>query len=200
MLNIKELLSGEIQRMSHIERYSSYPMIRRENVAEHSFFVAFYGWIIARDMQCRGFPVNLATVLEKAIIHDVDECLTGDILRPIKYSVPGLYDAIENAAKDMLGQLSEDLGIGKLLPLLWSNSKNGDLEGHIVYFADFIAVLSYLWQEDSFGNKRAAAIAKECMQWFYKIMNNMPAPHSEALAPYFAQVEAFAKEAFDDVC
>ncbi len=87
-----------------MSRFSSFPVQRVENVAEHLFWVAMYSHLISVDLNYRRntelrkgettIPfVDHAEVLQKALIHDLPEAKSGDIQRAYKYSIPELKTA-----------------------------------------------------------------------------------------------------------
>ena len=47
-LDLKELLLGDPNRLRYVQRYSTSMVIHRENVAEHSYYVALYGRYLCR--------------------------------------------------------------------------------------------------------------------------------------------------------
>ena len=71
MLDIDQLLTGSIHRMSHVNRYSSVPVNRKENVAEHSWFVAFYAYMIGKDLEAHQHEVDFGELLSRALVHDL---------------------------------------------------------------------------------------------------------------------------------
>lgn len=93
---VVEAAAGDVRRLSFVTRYSSIPISVKENVGEHSFWVALYAAMIHRA--ARPADGHLAgAILLKAVIHDQAECVTGDIVRTFKYSSQALKDAIDEA-------------------------------------------------------------------------------------------------------
>jgi 5'-deoxynucleotidase YfbR-like HD superfamily hydrolase len=52
------------------------------NLAEHQYLVTFVAWQIARQLKKRGAKIDLAKVMEFALIHDLGELFGGDISIP----------------------------------------------------------------------------------------------------------------------
>ncbi len=73
------IMNSSIRRMAHIQRYSSFPTNRKENVAEHTFYCTITAHCIALDLLDRGFDIDPNVVVVKAIYHDGEESLTGDL-------------------------------------------------------------------------------------------------------------------------
>jgi 5'-deoxynucleotidase YfbR-like HD superfamily hydrolase len=157
------LLCGNLQRASHVFRYSSRPVIARETVAEHSFYVALYALIIGRRM---GTPVLMGTLLGRAVAHDLDESLTGDFQRSFKYANPSLRLEIAKAANDFMLKLMLPFGNPGLEVFSdWEDAKENDLEGAIIKVADFLAVVAYIIKELRMGNHHLMDIVSECEEY-----------------------------------
>lgn len=170
-------LHGSIRRMHHVTRYSSLPVIKPENVAAHSWQVAFISYLIATDLQDCGVAVETGTVLTGAITHDVSECLSGDIIRSYKYSSPEMEDITRRADAANVKQLARELGVGRL-EWDWTGAKDATLEGRIVAFADYVCVVTYCVEEHRMGNRMLDQIIEG-------VYRNLLAPLRED--PHFGQ-------------
>lgn len=83
--SMKRFLSN-IRNLDKIIRFNTMTRLKDETVAEHSFHAAFYAMILA-DLEIRaGNKVNVEKVLRGAIVHDMEEALTGDVIHSFKYS------------------------------------------------------------------------------------------------------------------
>ena len=80
--------TSDVRRLSSVWRYSSVPVAVQENVAEHSYWVALYGAMIHRALDPN--VGILGHVVLKSLLHDLGECVTGDVVRIFKYSTPEL--------------------------------------------------------------------------------------------------------------
>jgi putative hydrolase of HD superfamily len=136
--------------MHHVTRYSSLPVIKPENVAAHSWQVAFITYLIAHDLTEAGHQVDLGIALSGAITHDVSECLSGDIIRSYKYSSPEMEDITRRADAANVEKLAEQIGVSLLWD--WTGAKDYSLEGRIVAFADYVCVVTYCVEEHRMGN------------------------------------------------
>jgi len=154
--------------MSHVYRYSSIPVIRRENVAEHSWYVAFYSLVVAKDLKSRGFDVDFGKLLERALVHDLDESMTGDFLRGVKYGHPDLKRALDELSEQMIRLMGDELGADLLLA--WKKCKADDIEGDIISVVDLARVISYVYEEMKSGNQHVAHIITECCAWIKKFL------------------------------
>jgi 5'-deoxynucleotidase YfbR-like HD superfamily hydrolase len=155
-LNMREMLSGDINRLRYVKRFSTCHVVHTENVAEHAYFVGLYSLLIGEWVSDHGQEVDMGVLLTKCLLHDVDEARTGDIHRPFKY----YNDMITKALKWGAGQMFLEI-IGKVvhkeassalgMAMQWETCKEG-LEGSILAFSDFLAAFGYIWQEIDCAN------------------------------------------------
>lgn len=151
-MNLKALLTGDVNRLRYVTRYSSIFTLHKENVAEHSFYVGFYAMIIGSELnyRCRVTAgenyVDMGKLLSKALIHDLEESRTGDVTRSFKHSSEALRVLIEERSKSEVETAIQDLDLDSRHELqdYWNDSKDDSIEGRIIAFCDFLSVLSYM--------------------------------------------------------
>lgn len=161
-MNLRAMLTGGIQRLAHANRYSTYHVNREENVAEHTCFVSLYCLLIGKDLEANTkSKVDWSKLLQSALFHDLDEALTGDFLRSVKYKTPGLKELLDSAAENTIVSLEEEMDAqGYILPL-WKQCKDKTVEGYILRIADFLGVASYVIGEFHSGNKHLIHVFDE---------------------------------------
>ena len=160
-INLKGLLVGDLTKLRYVTRFSTCQVMHRESVAEHTFYVTFYAMVLADICEQEGIVVDYATLMHRAMVHDIDEARTGDFNRPFKYSSEALKKALDLSAEKAVEQvvatflepMDPRVGSTSVWYLaLWKESKAADVEGCIVAFADFLSVLSYMLQELQVSN------------------------------------------------
>lgn len=169
MFNIGAALTGTLTRMHRVQRYSSVPVLRPENVAEHSWQIAMISYLIGTDLNQdpklirSGQMIRFEILLPRAITHDVSETLSGDIIRSYKHSSTAMREACHDADLINMAKLRDEIGLptGQALFVDWSNAKASDLEGDIVMLADLLCVVAYCIDERSLGNTRIDTIAQD---------------------------------------
>jgi 5'-deoxynucleotidase YfbR-like HD superfamily hydrolase len=148
-------MSGDVRRLSHVTRFSSIPVAVSENTAEHSFWVALYAVMI--HLELGGRPEDVGAVVLAAVVHDLPECVTGDVVRTLKYSTPELKREVDRAE----GFLSEKLLGPKVRGLLAVSELLGKRPGkkadpehvkNVVKAADFMSLFQYMRREAMRGN------------------------------------------------
>jgi 5'-deoxynucleotidase YfbR-like HD superfamily hydrolase len=149
-----EVYFGLASRFRHVYRYSTVPLLRRENTAEHSWYVTFYAWAMAKHLM-RTHPtleLDLLVLMERACFHDMEEAETGDMIRRVKYANPAMKIALDDVAQEAIEGMDSRLGAQGDLTRAWSNSKLGP-EGVIVATVDILAAVPYLVTELTSGNR-----------------------------------------------
>lgn len=147
---------SEVKRLDYVMRYSSIPAVFQESVSQHTFWVLLHSVLLHRELtQSSNItdPSIEIFIFRKALIHDIGECVTGDVVRTFKYSSVNFKEAVDEA---------EDAMVQKYLPdsikslMLDSNSKNpqdAKYVDSIVKAADFISLFNYMKREHNRGNQ-----------------------------------------------
>src|SRR5687767_4015971 len=94
-MNLYALICGEPSLLRNCLRYNNSFCNHRENVAEHMFYTAFYTMMIGQWLLEKGKKLELETAITGALVHDVDEYFSGDIIRPFKHSSVSLSKEID---------------------------------------------------------------------------------------------------------
>ena len=138
--------TDDVKRLTAVVRYSSIPVAVHENVAEHSFWVSLYAVMIARalgaDSDVQGQVALFGTM------HDLAECVTGDVVRPFKYSSPEFKKAVDEAEADMLVGLPSE--VASLMTDM--DEVRSEYIRTIVKAADWLSVYQYMRREAARGN------------------------------------------------
>lgn len=168
-INLVEAMTGRITRLRFVKRFSNCPRIHEESVAEHSFYTAFFTMLMCMRLGKKGMDVNVGIAVIKALMHDVDECFSGDFIRSFKHSDPLLKMQIDLACdkfqRMFSGSLSTDETLSNTIFNVWKESKL-ETEGKIVSYADFLSVVSYIAQEVDSGNSRMLEHVDELRHYF----------------------------------
>lgn len=158
------------QALCYIERCSNTPHIRSYSVAQHSYYVALYAMLFAdlendrvREEGERLFgkkdyyPLyDTFEVIKKALIHDLEESVTGDILYPVhNENIDFKKLLIQVREKCVDEEVFRELpkNIRKYYIRLWRTSKDGTKEGVLVACMDKFEILMFAIQELDMGNQ-----------------------------------------------
>lgn len=195
-MTLSTLLNGVPSLASHTMRYSNRAVLKRENVAEHTFHTMFYAWVIALDMQSQWeAKLNIEILLVRCLVHDLEECITGDVIRDLKHADPEITRLIEIQGLKAIQSMEKSLGMesGKL-ELPWSDAKVDDLEGQVVRVADCLSVVSYLIGEYTLGNRSLLDIHRNVISYIESVRSKV---RNEYLRGLCNEVLAYFKEAVD---
>lgn len=158
------------RRLRHIKRCNNFPTNAGEDVAQHSYYVTlmvmaftdeYNTWVDSTDAEHTIIDSELA--LRKALLHDTDESITGDIHWNIKHHSKAIHDEIIVATRDVM-MLS--YGNAETLDdyrVMADCCKDG-IEGEIVDIADMLELGLYSWEECSLGNPYLKTMLDRCVK------------------------------------
>lgn len=161
-INLMEMLTGNLQRLRYVIRFSTCHRVHNESVAEHSFYVAMFTKLIGMESIASGTTPNLdlELAISRALMHDVEEARTGDFPRPFKHSTPGLKESLDRASSEAYRQcfnsIFDNCNLKMELHNQWRYAKTNPQEGSLVEFADYLSVLAYIYQEIRGSNSTMA--------------------------------------------
>lgn len=165
MSAVKEVMGGKPSRLRHTYRYSAIPVVFRENVAEHSFWTALIGITIATEI-APGDADLIGEVAVKAMLHDIEESMTGDLIRDMKYHNDEVRESIRKVEDEFARSIFNAIGgaSGVQLEAYWRMSKDDSLSGQIVALADLLCVIAYCDHEQQLGNQteEMRGIRRDC--------------------------------------
>lgn len=168
-MQVKDIFSMA-SSLSSMQRYSQTFMNKKESVLEHTGFVVLFCCLVAQELIALGRQVDVAALLSKAALHDIDEIITGDIPRPTKYFDEEARKNFERIEHFGITKLIDDMAMQKSVYFLWKNSK-ADYEGSIVAIADVAAVAYKVWEEtELLGNNGFSHHANNVTEHLDKIL------------------------------
>lgn len=153
---VVKAISGDIRRLDDVWRYSSIPIVHTEATSTHSFWVTMYSALILKELGGEAMdPSIVAPVLLYATVHDSAECVTGDIIRLMKYATPEMKSSVD-AAEEILSEkhlhptikslIKEAGGMANACP-----GSKGFVKG-VVKVADFMSLFQFMRREAMRGN------------------------------------------------
>lgn len=141
------MFEREYRELSFVPRWSIARLLRRQSVAEHSYYVALYAHQMALTLQLEPHEVMAVTVA--ALYEDLEESFTGDIPGPSKRSM--LYDK-HRFYEWCTGMVEDRFGVfgGNM----WWAAKD-ETVGYILKAANLMDEVAHLSTELQMGNKAA---------------------------------------------
>ena len=156
-------------RLSCIFRFNNVPRLASQSVAEHSYRVPFLSMLVADYLKDRGVEVDKLRLLEMGMLHDIEEVVSGDIIKILK----------QGKFKEELDKMNEQnafcithlLGTrGDEYYSLWNEAKEiKTLEAKIIAFCDMVDRIIYCVKESHLGNNYFRELlefeAKKLYEW-----------------------------------
>lgn len=168
------------RRLKDIKRCNNFPVINQEDVAQHSFYVAFLAMVIADEYNTWASDNNIGysnpfdtehqyvtakteIVIRKALTHDLEESFTSDIPWNIKHMDEQVHETITKAINQRIDKAYENSSTMELYHDIGSKCKDG-FEGRFVDIADMLELGIYCWEERAKGNHFLQPMIDKCMR------------------------------------
>lgn len=167
-------LDSDVKRLDYVNRYSSIPVLHKETVSQHSYWVILYATLIHQSVS--NDEDILRYVMLKSLTHDIMECLTGDVVKTFKYSSISLKKTIDKAEKKLENKLSES--IRQMMGSAVSGKSHIDeYVKDVVKAADFMSLYHFMTRELNMGNREIIPFYKQ-MIYDLQIMANITSKHN----------------------
>lgn len=179
---IKKLLKMKSFRTDEVIRYSGIHSVKPESLSHHIIEVQLVALLIAAELEIENILVNKETLLLKSLLHDMDEVITGDFPRPVKYWSESIRSQIEAVSTETVKTLSDkEFGSDEIFNI-WMDSKKGP-EGMIVKVADLLVVAKKSLEETLiFSNKTYLKVLKEVIDYLSNLDLDSSSPVEYHLA------------------
>lgn len=154
------MFDRELRTLSHVPRWGILRVIKRQNVAEHTFYVAMYTYQI---MEFLGYGTEKERyeAMVYVLHHDVSEYLLSDIPHHVKTLInrSDLSKCERSIEKDIFHYNRPEL--------------NNDLKS-IIKVADLLDSLLYLHSERNMGNNDVDEVVVDIRQQMRPFLNDLP--------------------------
>lgn len=155
------------RRLKEIKRCNNFPVVNKEDVAQHSFYVTLLAMVVADeynqyvashnsayhpyDVENLMNVVKIEPLLRKALLHDVEESFTSDIPWNVKHADEETHKVIERAIAKKLEDSYEGSKSMKLYQEIGTRCKD-EFEGKFVDICDMLELSQYCFEEVAMGN------------------------------------------------
>ena len=154
--------------IAHVKRFNSRPQHFPESVAEHSFFVAYITTILCNLLKEAGEDIQKEKAVEMALVHDMEESFSGDILTPFKHYSKEVTFAIRKVNKEIIQDVFADLPkeLASHYVALWNEEGEGETkEAQLVKVADKLSLVAKCAEEVKVGNEFFQEIYNSQLEW-----------------------------------
>ena len=202
--NVVKFIFEQQNRLSCIIRFNNTPKIVGESVAEHSYYVTFLSMLLADFIEENSkVAIDRDVMYKMAIIHDMEEIISGDIIKVLKHG--GLKEELEKMNHRSMEFLTDVLGRkGKEYLRIWETLKDkGTIESKIIDLADWLSIIVYSVREIHMGNKYFEEILefviKKIMDYNDPDLGSILKPFIKELADYSVGFLMKDKDILDDI-
>ena len=155
-MKLKDLTNHPFLKTKYVPRYSSFQLKDPETLSDHITEMSTLAVLLYHELDKKlngnaSKYIDRGELLEKCIVHDLDEVFSNDIIRPVKYSVNGLKHMIDEAMGKIIRYHELNLTGTNDMTMIWSTSKDG-LTGLIVKVLDLVVVSMKIYKEIELKN------------------------------------------------
>lgn len=171
--NMIRFIFEQHSRLSCIFRFNNVPRLAAQSVAEHSYRVPFLAMLVADYLSDREVEVDKLRLLEMGMIHDIEEVVSGDIIKIMKQG--GFKKELDKLNEQNAFCITHLLGTrGDKYYSLWNEAKEiKTLEAKIIAFCDMVDRIIYCVKESHLGNNYFRELlefeAKKLYEWVDKL-------------------------------
>lgn len=142
--------------LAHVTRFSATPQHFPETVAEHSFYTAYIASLLCDVLGEAGVSIDREKAVSMALVHDMEEMFSGDILSPFKHYSAEVRESIQKVNREVVPQVFEGLpkDMQERYIALWNEEAAAESqEAQVVKTADRLSLLSKCAEEVKVGNE-----------------------------------------------
>jgi 5'-deoxynucleotidase len=161
-----------INEYESIFRFSRSRLIWPETLLQHAGEVAIIGGYLM-DMTGAFTPEEYAEFMRRALTHDMEEIVTGDIARPTKYANEELKNKLKELERISAKQVVEHYELPKEWLHSWSHAKEGKI-GWVLKIADCATVLMTCYREIGLvSNKSFEKVGLEALKFAKELLEEL---------------------------
>lgn len=157
-----------ISEYESVNRFSRNHLVRPENLVHHvgvvSIICAFLLNKMSEEYEEELFSSQeCCSLMMRAVVHDMDEIITGDIVRPTKYASPEILVLLKKLEEESIGKVIERFDLPVRWEEDWRQAKK-DKVGMLLKVADSLAVVMTCYREVTlYSNNQFIKVAAEAL-------------------------------------
>lgn len=171
------LVSSPLMNLDHTFRYSGTRLVEPESLSQHIVDTIMMGIKIIDKVNNESKSVTLSPehYVMKAVYHDLEEVITGDIPRPLKYYNQVTLNSLRSVADDVAMSFFEaQFNDNSKAYSLWESAKDGR-EGYILKLVDMLVVANKVVKEVTLlNNYYMLRVAHEVVGYLNEVKSNFP--------------------------
>ena len=158
--------------MANVERFAGLSLASEYTIGEHSYRVATLAMAIC-DQYNKDNPkkkINTEEVMRKALLHDVEESITGDVPSPVK-KYGNLREELRSASEEIMKEtILPDTPYPEMYLKMWVEDKDNET-GEVIKVADKLEGLLVSYYEVKRGNRYLDKSFASHLKWFVEKEN-----------------------------
>jgi 5'-deoxynucleotidase YfbR-like HD superfamily hydrolase len=201
MSNLKNLFNF-ISEYESVKRFSRNHLVRPENLVQHVGVVStICAYIVNKMTEEYGEELWTAqeccSLMMRVVVHDADEIVTGDIVRPTKYATPGIRRAIKELAAESMSNIIERFDLPTRWEEDWRQAKEDNI-GQVLKVADTLAVVLTCYREVTlYSNNQFRKVASESLKYIKELIDTFNGIIAELYRQQYDECGGRYSEALD---
>jgi 5'-deoxynucleotidase YfbR-like HD superfamily hydrolase len=174
---ISGFLDYTVERLTSIVRYNTVKFVKPQPLMQHLGSATLIAMLLSDYFNQIGIKNNTERVMRMAIIHDIDEVVSGDIPHEAKYQVEFSQELREALDKLTTYTIHSTLVMikdkdleARYNELFLDEKEKKSIEARIVKLADSADVIIYARHEQKLGNKTMAYIETNAAKNFKNML------------------------------
>ena len=163
-------------RLLNVARFAGKKLDNPYSVGEHSYRVAVISMMMAdqynKEQEAKGSKDRIDTLecLRKALLHDVEESITGDVPSPVK-KYGNLREELRSASEEIMKEtILPDTPYPEMYLKMWVEDKDNET-GEVIKVADKLEGLLVSYYEVKRGNRYLDKSFASHLKWFVEKEN-----------------------------
>lgn len=196
-----DLASSPLMNLDHTYRYSGTKLVEAESLSQHIVDTIMMGLKIIDQINniSGAMTLNPFTYVMKAIYHDLEEVITGDIPRPVKYYSAGTKKSLKDVADKVAVKFFDEQFVeGYPHYSIWSNAKDGD-EGYILKLVDTLVVATKVIKEVKLLNNNYMLRVAHEVSKYLKDIKKVTYFENEEINHYLSDIVLGAIECMEEI-
>lgn len=197
-----ELTSSPLMNLDHTYRYSGTKLVEAESLSQHIVDTIMMGLKIISNINAISGETHISPseYVMKAVYHDLEEVITGDVPRPLKYYNETTRDSLKNVADEVAKKLFKEQFADDYLGHYhyWESAKEGDA-GVILKIVDTLVVANKVIREVVLlNNCYMLRVAHEVSQYLRELVSNIHADNKQ-VQDYLVELVSGALDAMEEI-
>lgn len=134
--------------MTEVQRWQTYPTLLDETLSDHNNEIMWMAYLFSLEIE----ESDTTEVMERALVHDLEEVITSDVPRYVKRNTDSMKEEFDHLERDAVEEITKETDHSDRIRSVWERSKDQTIEGQIIAAADILAAIYGGIREYRLGN------------------------------------------------